>query len=456
MTKTTRMSGTPVAVVGSGPSGLAAAWRLRQAGHPVTVFEAGDQVGGKMRTERRDGFLIEDGPSLVSTSYRSILGLVAEAGMTEELERAGSVIGIPKDGVIRQLDCSRIVRDFARTDLLSPASKLVLVRLVADCLRRRSALADPDRLTELIDVDADSAADYARRRLNPQVLENLVFPMGRALIGASPEQISAVDLLYAWNNFLGRVGFVSLRGGMGSYAEAMGRHFDVRTGVEVLSARPLAGGVEVTCRDGAGERQETFAGCVLAVPAHVAAKVHGDLGEERAAFLSGVRYTAMVNLVVGLDIAPPGNRAMYALPAGTASPELLGVILEHNKAPTSVPSGKGLLSVYGSPDFSARYLQGDTDEAAEVLLGAVERMLPGTRDQVMFTKLCRWDTIAIRSRPGYYRELREFKAASAERDRTIQLAGDYFAPSNLNSATAAGERAGRNLVATLSGRVPGA
>ena len=42
-------SGKRVAVVGSGPAGLAAAQRLRRAGHRVTVFERSDRVGGLLR-----------------------------------------------------------------------------------------------------------------------------------------------------------------------------------------------------------------------------------------------------------------------------------------------------------------------------------------------------------------------------------------------------------------------
>lgn len=42
-------SGRKVAVVGSGPAGLAAAWRLREAGHGVTVFEKADKPGGLLR-----------------------------------------------------------------------------------------------------------------------------------------------------------------------------------------------------------------------------------------------------------------------------------------------------------------------------------------------------------------------------------------------------------------------
>ena len=44
-----RESGKRVAVVGSGPAGLAAAQQLRRAGHAVTVFERADRVGGLLR-----------------------------------------------------------------------------------------------------------------------------------------------------------------------------------------------------------------------------------------------------------------------------------------------------------------------------------------------------------------------------------------------------------------------
>ena len=44
-----RETGRRVAVVGSGPAGLAAAQQLRRAGHAVTVFERSDKVGGLLR-----------------------------------------------------------------------------------------------------------------------------------------------------------------------------------------------------------------------------------------------------------------------------------------------------------------------------------------------------------------------------------------------------------------------
>jgi len=43
------LTGKRVAIVGSGPSGLAAAQQLRRAGHAVTVFEKADRIGGLLR-----------------------------------------------------------------------------------------------------------------------------------------------------------------------------------------------------------------------------------------------------------------------------------------------------------------------------------------------------------------------------------------------------------------------
>ena len=46
---TPRESGRRVAVVGSGPAGLAAAAQLRSVGHAVSVFERSDAIGGLLR-----------------------------------------------------------------------------------------------------------------------------------------------------------------------------------------------------------------------------------------------------------------------------------------------------------------------------------------------------------------------------------------------------------------------
>ena len=48
-------AGAPVVVIGGGPAGLTAAYRLVQAGDPVVVVEQDSVLGGISRTVERDG-----------------------------------------------------------------------------------------------------------------------------------------------------------------------------------------------------------------------------------------------------------------------------------------------------------------------------------------------------------------------------------------------------------------
>jgi protoporphyrinogen oxidase len=52
-----------IAVLGAGPAGITAAWRLSELGYPVTVFEREDAVGGMGRTiDVAGGYLVDFGP----------------------------------------------------------------------------------------------------------------------------------------------------------------------------------------------------------------------------------------------------------------------------------------------------------------------------------------------------------------------------------------------------------
>jgi len=56
-------------VVGAGLAGLTGARRLAELGWKVSVLEAGDQVGGRVRTDRVDGFLLDRGFQVLLTAY---------------------------------------------------------------------------------------------------------------------------------------------------------------------------------------------------------------------------------------------------------------------------------------------------------------------------------------------------------------------------------------------------
>ena len=60
---------TDILVVGAGLSGLAAAVRLHEAGREVLVVDAADAVGGRVRTDRVDGFLLDRGFQVFLDAY---------------------------------------------------------------------------------------------------------------------------------------------------------------------------------------------------------------------------------------------------------------------------------------------------------------------------------------------------------------------------------------------------
>ena len=58
-----------VAIVGAGLSGLAAAIHLQREGHDVRLFEKSDAPGGRVRTDRLDGFQLDRGFQVYLTGY---------------------------------------------------------------------------------------------------------------------------------------------------------------------------------------------------------------------------------------------------------------------------------------------------------------------------------------------------------------------------------------------------
>jgi monoamine oxidase len=73
-----------VIVVGAGIAGLTCAWRLRQAGVPVALYEAQERVGGRMFSLRghfADGQVCELGGELVDSGHARMRSLAAELGL---------------------------------------------------------------------------------------------------------------------------------------------------------------------------------------------------------------------------------------------------------------------------------------------------------------------------------------------------------------------------------------
>ena len=65
-------------VVGAGLAGLAAAWRMADAGWRVRLFEAAGHAGGRCRSlpDQRFGTAIDNGSHLLFSINRDTLGFV--------------------------------------------------------------------------------------------------------------------------------------------------------------------------------------------------------------------------------------------------------------------------------------------------------------------------------------------------------------------------------------------
>ena len=73
----------PVAVIGGGITGLTAAWRLKQQGIPVTLYEASGRTGGVIKSTAHDGFLAESGPNTILETSAAVKSLVDDLGLAD-------------------------------------------------------------------------------------------------------------------------------------------------------------------------------------------------------------------------------------------------------------------------------------------------------------------------------------------------------------------------------------
>jgi oxygen-dependent protoporphyrinogen oxidase len=169
-----------VVIVGAGISGLSLAFRLRQQAPETTihVLESSPRIGGKIWTERRDGFLIESGPNGFIDLKPSGLDLCRDLGIANQLI-SGSEIARQNRYLFRGAGLEPLPNSlvsFLFSPVLSLKGKL---SLLAERLRPRSK-----------ETTEESVADFARRRLGPEVAENLADAFVSGIHAGDPALLS--------------------------------------------------------------------------------------------------------------------------------------------------------------------------------------------------------------------------------------------------------------------------
>ncbi len=330
-----------VVIAGGGITGLAAAWELARAGIAVELYEASDRLGGKIRTEHVDGFVIEDGPDSFISYRPAATGLARELGLGDEIinttdprtvhiRTGGRFVPLP-DGIGLVLPTR--IAPFLATRLFSPLEKLAMAR---DLVLPR---APKDR-----DV---SIGWFLRRRLGSALVARLGDPLIGGIYGAAVDELSldaVVPQLRAAERehrslllaslAQGRARrraaaagnpapkgspFLSLRGGMGSLVDALADRLEadpnvrIRLGVGVAQLVRGGAGLSARMSDGSTVRADAV---ILAGPASASAGALAELAPAVVPVLGGIPHgsTAVVSLAYRADqlAGPTGHGFLVA------------------------------------------------------------------------------------------------------------------------------------------------
>jgi len=85
-------SSVDAVVIGAGLAGLAAARQIKSHGKSVIVLEAQDGVGGRVRTDKVDGFLLDRGFQVLLTAYPELKTQVDMSALDLKMFSSGAVV----------------------------------------------------------------------------------------------------------------------------------------------------------------------------------------------------------------------------------------------------------------------------------------------------------------------------------------------------------------------------
>ncbi|MFF0855336.1 NAD(P)/FAD-dependent oxidoreductase [Streptomyces sp. NPDC003280] len=408
-------SGQPdTVVVGAGLAGLACALDLCNAGRRVALLEASDGVGGRMRTDRRDGFLLDRGFQVFNTSYPQVRRRLDLKALRLRPFTPGVIAHTPS-GPVRLADPTRRPKEAGSLlpGRVLPARDLAaLAALTArDTLLPAGALKrDPDRST---------AATLMRAGVSARTVNEILRPF---LSGVFLE-----DELETSGRFFHLVWRSMARGTLCLPAEGVGA-------VPARLARDLPGGVLRTQTPVTGV---TAAGVLLAdgreLPA-ASVVVATDAGTA-ARLLPGLATPDTRTVTTYYHAAARSPLAEPTLIVDSSG-EVLNTCVLTEVTPTYAPPGTALVST--------SVLGPDRPEAGRAVLGRLAELYG--------TDTGGWRQVAAYTVAGALPAMRPPWPLS----RTTRFApgryvcGDHRATGSVQGALASGTRAAREVLADLA------
>jgi len=402
-----------VIVVGAGPAGLTAAYRLLGAGHDVVVLEAADVVGGRTHTEHfGTGHWADTGAGWLASFYPDTLQLLDEIGERRRLRplglRGGGDLLLDGRLVPNPNSFARILR----TPLLTLAQKVSFLAWMAQLIVRQPRNLEMDERW-----DAVTALD-ALRPAGRAAIEGIVRPSFEGPFFARLDEMSGA-LVRAWLRELSVRSFFHVDGGMDAPWRALGQ----RVGVRAAGA-----GVEVVTGEGETERADA---AVVALPAPLAVDLAAD--HPAADVLREVRYAPHVRLYAARRAAGPARTGIHAFPNDTVATVELGT--GRDGAWGQVPDDWQWELICAPAATSGRLLALSDDEASERLWTEASRIDPRIfpLDDAEIRLLVRWTHAVPVVDPGYFARLRRLRQAPP-----IVFCGDWLVQPCVEGAVRSG------------------
>lgn len=404
---TSRERDTDVIVVGAGLTGLAAALELSRRGIGVTVLERGDAVGGRVRTDVVDGFLIDRGFQLINPIYPALREYADLRAL--DLHAFGSGAQVLTGGSLETLaHPARHPLQLANTlgsGLLTPRDLRALIGSVAGgpgSVPRGEVPRGTVTLGEELDERGAGGA------LRQQILE----PFLTGVVASDPNDVDAEVGRFLLTTFAFGRPSVPARG-----AQAL---------PEQLAASARLAGAEI-CLDtaceaitstGSGATVRTTGGGTLRAGAVIVATSPSDQGEP---------MYGLATYWFRADEAP--STTPFIRIDGTHSGPVLHTAVMTNSAPSYSPDGSALIEASTLLDASGNHPSPD--------LAAVT----GHLSALWRTDAARWDVVAVSEVANSLPVQSPASRRTMRRDGAVLRTGDHVGGGSQHGAMAAGRAA---------------
>jgi len=187
-----------VIVIGGGIAGVAAALRLKDRGLEPLVLEAESRVGGRMTTDRVNGFVIDRGVTLLGNGFVRMRALVRRLGLSPLVGKGSFSVGIQDAAGCRGYRSGRF-EDLLFDRGISLRARVACLRFGFDLLRHHRALVHGRSILTGA-LDGEDARTYFRRIGGEEVFERVFRPGLNGPVGGSVESSSRVILMQViWN-----------------------------------------------------------------------------------------------------------------------------------------------------------------------------------------------------------------------------------------------------------------